>query len=105
MRKRIALAGASSSLGLMASLMAGSAEPAAAAPWMRGFVVGSYEYAYRYGGRAGFTRESEIEPGVDCPHGSTVHFANPAQTQKAVARQKWRLPNEAEYIATPPGLD
>jgi hypothetical protein len=105
MRKRIGLAGASSSLGLMAGLMAGAAQPAAAAPWVRGFVVGSYEYAFRYGGRAGFTHEAEIEPGVDCPHGSTVHFANPAQTQTAVARQKWRLPNEAEYIAAPPGLD
>jgi hypothetical protein len=80
-------------------------EPAAAAPWVRGFVVGSYEYAFHYGGRAGYARESEIEPGVDCPHGSTIHFANPAQTQIAVARQKWRLPQEAEYIATPPGLD
>ena len=80
-------------------------EPASAAPWVRGFVVGSYEYAFHYGGRAGYARESEIEPGVDCPHGSTIHFANPAQTRIAVARQKWRLPQEAEYISTPPGLD
>ncbi|HET7085630.1 MAG TPA: hypothetical protein VFI23_12715 [Rhizomicrobium sp.] len=79
--------------------------PAKAAPWVRGFVVGSYEYAFRYGGRVGFSRAGEIEPGVDCPHGSTLHFSNPEQTRKAVARQPWRVPHEAEYVAEPPGLD
>ena len=62
--------------------------PAAAAPWVKGFVVGNYEYAFRYGGRADFSRGAEIEPGVDCPHGSSTHFANDAQTKIAVARQK-----------------
>ncbi len=81
------------------------AQPAAAAPWVRGFVVGAYEYAFRYGGRAGFARQGEIEPGVDCPHGSTLHFANPDQTRRAVARQKWRLPQEADMVAEPPGLE
>ena len=37
-------------------LMAGTALPASAAPWVRGYVVGQYEYAFRYGGRADFTR-------------------------------------------------
>ena len=86
-------------------LMAGSATPATAAPWSRGFVVGQYEYAFRYGGRAYFTRKGEIEPGVDCPHGATLHFANPEQTKKAVAVQKWRLPNEADMVAHPPGIE
>ncbi|HMH66055.1 MAG TPA: hypothetical protein VK515_10730, partial [Rhizomicrobium sp.] len=64
-------------LGLAAALITGFAAPSAAAPWTRGFVVGTYEYAFHYGGRAGFARAGEVEPGSDCPHGSTVHFANP----------------------------
>ena len=32
-----------------------------AAPWTRGYVVGTYEFAFHYGGRAGFTRTGEIE--------------------------------------------
>ena len=81
------------------------AQPAMAAPWVRGYVVGAHEYAFRYGGRAGFARKGEIEPGVDCLHGSTIHFANPDQTRKAVACQKWRLPQEAARVAEPPGLE
>ena len=65
------------------ALTAGTALPAAAAPWIRGYVVGAYEYAFRYGGRPDFTRGAEIEPGVDCPHGSTIHFANDDQTKIA----------------------
>ena len=79
--------------------------PAAAAPWVKGFVVGQYEYAFRYGGRADFTRGAEIEPGVDCPHGNTIHFANDTQTKIAVARQKFRSQQEIDWIAKPPGLD
>jgi hypothetical protein len=86
-------------------LMAGTAMPACAAPWVRGFVVGTYEYAFRYGGRSDFSRTGEIEPGVDCPHGAGTHFANPDNTKIAVARQKWRLPQEAEYVARPPGIN
>jgi hypothetical protein len=81
------------------------AEPAAAAPWTRGFVVGTYEPAFRYGGRTGFTRAGEIEPGSDCPHGSTVHFANPERVKEALRRQRWRDPRDIENIAAPPGLE
>jgi len=88
-----------------AALTGGSVLPASAAPWTKGFVVGAYEYAFRYGGRPDFTRGAEIEPGVDCPHGSSVHFANDAQTKIAVARQKWRSQQEIDWIAKPPGLD
>jgi len=80
-------------------------QPVSAAPWVKGFVVGAYEYAFRYGGRPDFTRVSEIEPGVDCPHGSTVFFSNDAQTKIAVARQKWRSQQEVDWITKPPGLD
>ena len=69
--------------------LTGVALPAQAAPWTRGFVVGAYEYAFRYGGRPDFTRGAEIEPGVDCPHGSTVHLASPDQTRIAIARQDY----------------
>ena len=79
-------------------------QPAAAAPWERGFVVATYEYAFRYGGRAGFTRTGEIEPGSDCLHGSTVHFANDKNTEAAI-RQPFRSQYEIEVIARPPGLD
>ena len=57
-------------------MIAALSQPAGAAPWVRGFVVGTYEYAFHYGGRAAYERTGEIEPGVDCPHGSTVHFSN-----------------------------
>jgi hypothetical protein len=87
-----------------AGLVAGTA-PAPAAPWVRGFIVGSYEYAFRYGGRADYSRGAEIEPGVDCPHGSTTHFANPDKTKAAIARQRWRSQQEIEAITAPPGLE
>jgi hypothetical protein len=84
-------------------LMAGTAMPAAAAPWVRGYVVGQYEYAFRYGGRPDFTRGSEIEPGVDCPHGASIHFANDGQTKIAVARQKFRTQQEIDWISQSAG--
>jgi len=87
------------------ALAGAGAQPAIAAPWVKGYVVGQYEYAFRYGGRSDFTRGAEIEPGVDCPHGNTVHFANDHQTRIAVARQKWRSKQEVDYISAPPGLD
>src|ERR1700743_273546 len=90
---------------MAAGMASGTALPVAAAPWVRGFVVGSYEYAFRYGGRPDFSRGAEIEPGVDCPHGSSIHFANDSQTKIAVARQKWRSPQEVDWIAKTPGLD
>ena len=63
---------------------------AQAAPWVKGYVVGFYEPAFRYGGRADYSRGTEIEPGVDCPHGSTTHFANPAMAFKALSLVPWR---------------
>src|SRR5215510_8543622 len=90
---------------MAAGLAGGVAQPASAAPWVKGFVVGAYEYAFRYGGRASFSRDGEIEPGVDCPHGSSIHFANDVQTKIAVARQNWRSQQEIDWIAKPPGLD
>jgi hypothetical protein len=89
----------------IAAMTAGAALPASAAPWTRGYVVGAYEYAFRYGGRAGYTRAGEIEPGVDCPRGSTLHFSSSDQTKIAVARQKWRSQQEIDWIAVPPGLE
>ena len=89
----------------MALAVVGMAQPAAAAPWTRGFVVSAYEYAFRYGGRSDFTRPAEIEPGVDCPHGSGTHFADDQKTLKALARQKWRDPDQVQKISAPPGLD
>ncbi|HWY65851.1 MAG TPA: hypothetical protein VNX61_11620, partial [Rhizomicrobium sp.] len=94
---------------LVSAMAAGMASspvlPATAAPWVRGFVVGSYEYAFRYGGRPDFSRGAEIEPGVDCPHGSTVHLANPDQTHTAIARQTWRSQQEIDWVTAPPGVE
>src|SRR5678815_1142585 len=86
------------------ALTGGATLPAHAAPWSRGYVVSAYEYAFRYGGRADFARKGEIEPGVDCPHGATRHFADPDQTKIAVARQKFRSQQEIDWISVPPGL-
>ena len=69
---------------------------------MRGYVVGFYDPAFRYGGRADYSRGTEIEPGIDCPHGSTVHFAVPAQVAQSFSLVPWRTPKEVEAIANPP---
>src|SRR5687768_6370057 len=84
----------------MAVIAAGCAE--AAAPWVRGYVVAFYDPAFRYGGRADYSRGTEIEPGVDCLHGSTVHFAVPAQVAQSMSLVAWRTPKEVEAIANPP---
>ena len=76
-----------------------------AAPWVRGYVVGSMNMPSAMAGGPISRRGAEIEPGVDCPHGSTVHFANDDQTKIAVARQKWRSQQEIDWISAPPGLD
>src|SRR5271156_3917729 len=89
-------------LSLAAVMIGAMAAPAAAAPWVRGFVVGTYEYAFHYGGRAGFERAGEIEPGSDCLHGSTIHFSNDVEVRKAVQLQAWRSPDEVSKIAQPP---
>src|SRR3954464_13977925 len=93
---------------LISTILAGAlpiAQPAAAAPWVKGFVVGAHEYAFRYGGRADFSRDGEIEPGVDCPRGASVHFAHEDRTRVAIARQKWRSQQEIDWVTAPPGLD
>ena len=73
----------------------------AAGPWVRGYVVAFYDPAFRYGGRADYSRGTEIEPGVDCPHGSTTHFAIPAQVAKTFSLVTWRPPKEVEVLANP----
>src|SRR5580704_14966552 len=81
---------------------AGPAAASATGPWVRGYVVAFYDPAFRYGGRADFSRGTEIEPGVDCLHGSTVHFAVPAQVFKSISLVNWRTKEEVEAIANPP---
>src|SRR5688572_8520569 len=75
---------------------------AQAAPWVRGYVVAFYDPAFRYGGRADYARGTEIEPGVDCPHGSTIHFAVPSHVAKSLSLVSWRTPQEVEALANPP---
>jgi len=78
------------------------AQPAAAAPWKRGFVVGEYGFAFRYGGRAG---GSETEPAADCARGSATHFNDEGEMRKALGRQPWRSKQEIDYIVAPPEID
>jgi len=99
LRKR--LLAFSSAMAVMACLP----HPAAAAPWVRSFVVGTYEYAFRYGGRAGYSRPGEIEPGSDCIHGSTIHFSNGEQIRRALKFQSWRSPEEIHTVSTLPDLE
>src|SRR6266852_1395777 len=74
----------------------------AAGPWVKGYVVAFYDPAFRYGGRADYSRGTEIEPGIDCLHGSTTHFAIPAQVAKTLSLIPWRTPKEVEALANPP---
>jgi hypothetical protein len=83
-------------------LTAAGAHIAAATPWVKGYVVAFYDPAFRYGGRADYSRGTEIEPGVDCLHGSTVHFAVPAQVAQSLSLVPWRTPKEVEELANPP---
>jgi hypothetical protein len=73
-----------------------------AAPWVRGYVVAFYDPAFRFGGRADYQRGSDIEPGIDCPRGSTVHFAVPAQVAQSLSLVRWRTAQEVAEIANPP---
>src|SRR5215470_3405414 len=89
----------------IAVIAAGFAQ--AAGPWVKGYVVAFYDPAFRYGGRADYSRGTEIEPGIDCLHGSTVHFAVPAQVAKTFSLISWRTAQEVQALANPPanGLD
>ena len=85
-----------------AALVALAQQPAAAAPWTRGFVVREYGFAFRYGGREG---RAETEPAADCAQGSSVHFNDEAEMRKALSRQSWRSKQEIDYIVAPPGIE
>ena len=74
----------------------------AAGPWVRGYVVAFYDPAFRFGGRPDYSRGMEIEPGIDCLHGSTVHFAVPAQVARSLSLVPWRSPKEVEALSHPP---
>src|SRR3954449_13434291 len=82
------------------AIVAATCAPAAA-PWVRGYVVAFYDPAFRYGGRADYSRGAEIEPGIDCPHGSTVHFAVPAHVAETLSLVPWRTPKEVDALAHP----
>jgi len=84
------------------ALIAALAQPAAAAPWTRGFVVREYGFAFRYGGRAGM---AETTPAADCARGSATHFNDEAEMRKALSRQPWRSKQEIDYVIAPPEID
>src|ERR1044071_3352590 len=82
------------------AMMAGSSTEAA--PWVKGFVVAFYDPAFRYGGRADYSRGTEIDPGIDWPHGSTIHFAVPSHVATPHSLVPWRTSKDIEAIANPP---
>jgi hypothetical protein len=92
-------------LSCVATMAATGASPAMSAPWTRGYVVGFYEFAFRYGGRADYARGSEIEPGVDCPHGSTTSFSDPVTAKNEYSLVPWRTAKEVEALSTRIPLD
>src|ERR1051325_465218 len=83
------------------AVMAGSCCQAAG-PWVRGYVVAFYDPAFRYGGRADYSRGNEVEPGIDCLHGSATHFVVPTLVAKSLSLVPWRTPQEVEALANPP---
>jgi hypothetical protein len=89
----------------VAVMAVAGANIAAAAPWVTGYVVSFYDPAFRYGGRADYSRGREIEPGIDCPHGSTTHFAIPEQVAETLSLVPWRTPEEVHALANPPADD
>jgi hypothetical protein len=82
----------------------GFASPAQAAPWTRGYVVGNYDPAWYYGGKPGFTKEGQLEPGSDCPTGSSEPAAD-LDYQALFSATKWRTPAEVANIVNPPGYE
>ena len=86
-------------VAVMVALCGGAAR---AEPWVNGYVVAFYGHAFRYGGRADYYRGTEIEPGVDCSHGSTTHFTKPAEVAKTFSLINWRTPQEVQTLANPP---
>ena len=76
---------------LIATVLAMTAGPAMAAPWVRGFVVDNYEPAFYYGGRSGTE-----EPGTDCPKGTI-----PILDYKKELKTSWRTQAEIDKITLP----
>ena len=84
--------------------MSGFALPAQAASWTRGYVVGNYDPAWLYGGKPGFTHEGQLEPGSDCPKGSTEPAAD-LDYHALFSATPWRTAKEVENIVNPPGYN
>src|SRR5437868_12943518 len=78
-----------------AAMIAVLAQSAAAAPWQRGFVVGTYGFAFHYGSRPS---AAATDAGADCPHGSSVHFSDEVNMRKALEQQPWRSKLEINNI-------
>ena len=76
---------------LIASVLAAAMGPAAAAPWVRGFVVDNYEPAFYYGARSGTEA-----PGTDCPKGTI-----PILDYKTVLKTRWRTDAEIQKLTLP----
>jgi len=76
---------------LIGSVLAITASPAFAAPWVRGYVVDNYEPAFYYGGRSGTE-----EPGSDCRKGTI-----PILDYKTVLKTSWRTDAEIAKLTLP----
>ena len=79
----------------LACIMAVTASPALAAPWVRGFVVDQYEPAFYYGAKAG-----TMEAGTDCPKGTT-----PDNDYNVLLKTAWRSDGEIAKVLKPATLE
>ncbi len=75
------------------AVMALACAPAAAAPWVRSFVVTTYEPAFLYGGPAG----TADAPGSDCPGGSV-----PDNDYARLLSTGWRSLADIAELVRPP---
>ena len=93
-------------LSAMAVVAGAAATPAAAAPWQRGFVIGHYVYGFYYGGRNGYEKAGEVEPGIDCAHGATQNFVyDNGSFDTAMALAPWYTPAQLKMVLYPAGKD
>lgn len=78
-----------------ACVIAVTATPALASPWVRGFVIDKYEPAFYYGAKAG-----TMEAGTDCPKGTT-----PDNDYSQLLKTTWRSDAEVAKVLKPATLE
>jgi hypothetical protein len=91
------------SITMAATIAVAATSPAVAAPWVRGYAVSNYEPAWFYGGRPGYNVAGQLQPGSDCPNGSTDPA--PDLDFKALFKTSWRTDRDIDNVVHPRGYD